>query len=72
MKITSSSLRGLDIQSNLNASNTDGSFTIANSNAFLSPFPEKRQKHFDKVTAPESAPILFEMSADIQIQMPKC
>ena len=28
----------LDIQSNLNSSNTDGSFTMANSNSFLSPY----------------------------------
>ena len=26
------------IQSNLNSSNTDGSFTMANSNSFLSPY----------------------------------
>ena len=26
------------LQSNLNSSNTDGSFTIANSNSFLSPY----------------------------------
>ena len=28
----------LDIQSNLHSSNTDGSFTMANSNSFLSPY----------------------------------
>ena len=28
----------LDIQSNLNSSNTDGSFTMANSNSFSSPY----------------------------------
>ena len=28
----------LDIQSNLNSSNTDGWFTMANSNSFLSPY----------------------------------
>ena len=28
----------LSIQSNLNGSNTDGSFTMANSNSFLSPY----------------------------------
>ena len=27
-----------DLQSNLNSSNTDGSFTMANSNSFLSPY----------------------------------
>ena len=28
----------MDLQSNLNSSNTDGSFTMANSNSFLSPY----------------------------------
>ena len=28
----------INIQSNLNSSNTDGSFTMANSNSFLSPY----------------------------------
>ena len=31
-------LKVLGIQSNLNSSNTDGSFTVANSNSFLSPY----------------------------------
>ena len=30
--------RQFEIQSNLNSLNTDGSFTTANSNSFLSPF----------------------------------
>ena len=30
--------RLLQLQSNLNSSNTDGSFTMANSNSFLSPY----------------------------------
>ena len=28
----------MELQSNLNSSNTDGSFTVANSNSFLSPY----------------------------------
>ena len=28
----------MQVQSNLNSSNTDGSFTMANSNSFLSPY----------------------------------
>ena len=31
-------MRKLTVQSNLNSSNTDGSFTMANSNSFLSPY----------------------------------
>ena len=31
-------LKHIHIQSNLNSSNTDGSFTMANSNSFLSPY----------------------------------
>ena len=31
-------MQSAEIQSNLNSSNTDGSFTIANSNSFLSPY----------------------------------
>ena len=30
--------QGSNIQSNLNSSNTDGSFSMANSNSFLSPY----------------------------------
>ena len=36
--ITGNSLCRTYIQSNLNNSNTDGSFTMANSNSFLSPY----------------------------------
>ena len=31
-------MRKLTVQSNLNSSNTDGSFTMANSNSFLNPY----------------------------------
>ena len=34
----SQDISGIHIQSNLNGSNTDGSFTMANSNSFLSPY----------------------------------
>ena len=33
-----SSRRAIKLQSNLDGSNTDGSFTMANSNSFLSPY----------------------------------
>ena len=36
------------IQSNLNSSNTDGSFTMANSNSFLSPYKILRLAQEDK------------------------
>ena len=40
------------IQSNLNSSNTDGSFTMANSNSFLSPYeirpPAQENKYIGK------------------------
>ena len=38
MKIQSCSETGAYIQSNRNGSNTDGSFTMANSNSFLNPY----------------------------------
>ena len=41
------------LQSNLNSSNTDGSFTMANSNSFLSPYEiqiDQENKYFRKLS----------------------